>query len=147
MPTLKPIHSINVRHNIEIAHRLSQLPGKCQNIHGHGMQVNLTLTGQVNPAGILGGLDFHAIKKTFRGYLDRNWDHHLHLNQDDPILKWSAPTDDGPLPGVVRWPGDPTTENIALWIWTWCVKMYKIDGIDLISIDVDETRVNGAAVT
>lgn len=136
----KPIISIFVRHNIEIAHRLFLTPGKCQNIHGHGMQVKLELTGNTDAKGMLAGMDFHTVKKTFRGYLDDKWDHHLHLNQDDTLT--------GPnLPGLVIHPGDPTTENIAKWIWEWCYKAFSISGVDLVAVTVDETKVNGASVS
>jgi 6-pyruvoyltetrahydropterin/6-carboxytetrahydropterin synthase len=149
--------SIILRHNIEIAHRLMNLPGKCQQIHGHGMQVKLTISGVLNDQGILGGLDFHSVKKTFRSYLDDTWDHHLHLNALDPWADYlvfakpqetlqGKPWEGGKLPGLRVWPQDPTTENIALWVyaemWDNFNKNPLVYGL---SIEVDETRVNGAS--
>ena len=39
---------LRVVHNIETAHRLTLLPGRCEAIHGHSMLVTLTLYGPVN---------------------------------------------------------------------------------------------------
>jgi hypothetical protein len=36
---------LTVKHNIEVAHRLSKTPGKCENIHGHSMIVEFSITG------------------------------------------------------------------------------------------------------
>lgn len=110
---------------MEVAHRLSLLPGKCQQIHGHSMMVTLDLRGfDINENGIAGGIDFGALKKLFRNFIDTNYDHHLHLNQLD---EWaedqiSCTVLGGQtnlarrLPGLVTHPGDPTVENLAKWI-------------------------------
>src|SRR5215213_10102636 len=81
--------TLKVKHNIEVAHRLLLLPGKCQNIHGHGMVVTLRIQTQLGEEGYALGpdgttLEFGVIKKHFRNYLDTTWDHHLHLNENDP---------------------------------------------------------------
>jgi 6-pyruvoyltetrahydropterin/6-carboxytetrahydropterin synthase len=139
---------LKVTHNIEVAHRLFKLPGKCQNIHGHSMLVTLVLYVEesdddgyaLGPDGTI--LEFGKLKQSFRSYLDAVWDHHLHLNEKDP---WAGPvTLDGDLverlPGLQVWPGDPSTENIARWIYQACSAMIP----DMqIGIDVDETRSNG----
>jgi 6-pyruvoyltetrahydropterin/6-carboxytetrahydropterin synthase len=139
---------LRITHNIEIAHRLTFLPGKCQNIHGHSMVVDLSVfidesdeNGYALDAqGTI--LEFGNLKKAFRAYLDSIWDHHLHLNEKDP---WALPvTLDGDLleclPGLQTWPADPSTENIARWIRQACQLMIP----DLqISISIEETKTNG----
>jgi len=123
---------------MEIAHRLLNLPGKCENIHGHSMHVKMTIFGRVDENGILAGLDFGSVKKVFRNYIDELFDHHLHLNQEDP---WSLL----PLPGLVTWPGDPTTENLARWICEWAWQTWgMIVGVEQIVITIQETKTNGA---
>lgn len=149
---------LEVRHNIEVAHRLLDLRGKCEAIHGHSMWVTLRLHGHLDKAGILEGLDFGSIKKQFRTYLDDKYDHHLLLNEKDPwagkLVKpyrshWVADgaqstgysvEDIGHLPGLVTLPGDPTTENIAKWIAQWAVKAFELN----VDVHVQETYVNGA---
>ena len=78
------IGTIFVKHNAEIAHRLSLLEGKCQRIHGHSFHIKLTVHGIMDAQGICASIDFGSLKKLFRGYIDYEWDHHLHLNADDP---------------------------------------------------------------
>lgn len=150
--------AISVRHNIEVAHRLYGLPGKCQNIHGHSMWVTMKLYGNViTENGLLAGLDFADVKKTFRDHLDRRYDHHLLLNEEDP---WAGPLvhsfkfDDnsvqpetgrvGNLPGVTTFPCDPTTENIARRIGVWAIDMFISKAVPRVDIEVQETHVNFA---
>jgi 6-pyruvoyl-tetrahydropterin synthase len=148
---------IFVTHNMEVAHRLFLQPGKCQQIHGHSMEVTLNLRGDVNKDGIFEGLDFGYIKKHFRAYLDHMYDHHLLLNKDDPWATrlWHRPSrDDSPpspeaawlaepshLPGLVPCDGDPTTENLAKWICSWAYDMFRLE----CSVTIQETMTNGAS--
>lgn len=146
---------IQVRHNIEVAHRLSLLKGKCENIHGHSMWVELSLMGTyVNDKGIICNyhddpLEFGDIKKSFRSYLDHEFDHRLLLNKSDP---WAQELYDketeglfgakGHLPGLKVFPGDPSTENIALWVAEWASTVFRCDS----NVLVRETAVNAAAM-
>lgn len=125
--------SIVVRHNIEVAHRLSLLPGKCENIHGHSMWVELEITGAPDERGLANGLDFGSVKRAFRGYLDEWYDHRLLLNAEDELAEYD-------LPGAVLCTGDPTTENIARWVLEWAHK--EFDGV--VRTAVQETHVNAA---
>lgn len=143
-----------VRHNIEVAHRLYELEGKCENIHGHSMWVELKLFGHVNTKGVLEGLSFGEIKKEFRGFLDGAFDHHLLLNEKDPYAQGIWPMEEGQksivdmttgnrkytLPGLMVMPGDPTTENLAKWIADWAVDTFHLP----CDILVHETGVNAA---
>lgn len=150
-----------VRHNIEVAHRLLNLPGKCEQIHGHSMNVELMIHGHVDNNGLLDGRDFGNIKKVFREYLDSTFDHHLLLNEQDPWAGLLAaksvlekhgpqPNDDfawddypdlfEPLPGLVKTPGDPTTENIAKWIAEWAANTFSCK----VNVIIQETGTNGA---
>lgn len=128
-------HALIVAHNIEVAHRLSQLPGKCEAIHGHSMWVALTLDGPLSPAGMVANLDFGLVKKAFRAHLDAEYDHRLLLNAEDA---WAGLD----LPGLHRTPGDPTTEHIAKWIGDWA--RYAFPEVASLTVQVDETRVNAA---
>lgn len=145
---------IYVSHNAEIAHRLMNLPGKCEHIHGHSLQIEMHIAGHIDEKGLLAGLDFGSVKKVFRTLIDEQLDHQLHLNYKDPwsrelindhqydpmkevpAISWST------LPGLRTWPGDPTTENIAKWI---CEAMCDKFGAKFpIRIFVQETNTNGA---
>lgn len=166
--------SINVRHNMEVAHRLYLQPGKCQNIHGHSMMVKLTLYGEVNEEGIFGGADFSVLKKMFRGYIDETYDHRLLLNAADPwahaimnVDEIKAMAEDDSfqvhldraqtfLPGLQACMGDPTTENLAKWI---CEAMTRLLipsltstewpfpdlELEMTEVEITETGTNGAS--
>ena len=128
--------SLRVRHNIEVAHRLTLLPGKCENIHGHSMWITLELRGgRLDPSGRLAGLDFGEIKRAFRAHLDSTYDHRLLLNSEDKLAELD-------LPGARFCAGDPTTENLALWVAQWA--RHEFAGVPGFRVQVDETHVNAA---
>lgn len=144
---------LSIKHNIEVAHRLSLLPGKCEAIHGHSMWVKLTVAGpsQLDENDLMAGLEFGAMKKAFRSYLDSEFDHHLLLNAADiwaqPVHLIGADGSDQQtsLPGLRVFDGDPTTENIAREIGKWARDEFGLNF--MYAVEVDETHVNGAIWT
>ncbi len=136
------MYGIEVEHNMEVAHRLSKLPGKCENIHGHSMKVRLTIAGPgaLDPNDLMDGLDFGSMKKWFRSFIDDEFDHRLLLNRHDPLL--------GPgngrlaLPGVSLVEGDPSTENLAKIIGKACRDRFGPDY--QYRLHIQETAVNAA---
>lgn len=140
-------HLIAVKHNIEVAHRLFLLPGKCENIHGHSMWITLYLKGELNARGILEGIDFGFLKKEFRKYLDDNFDHHVVLNSLDPWAQEVAQYDTVTgkvammnLPGLTTIHGDPSTENIAMLVGEMMQRKFEF----VSAVEVWETSVNMA---
>ena len=132
------IQTLKVRHNMEVAHRLFEMEGKCQQIHGHSMWVVAEFEGHVNRHGVLLGMDFSEVKQQFRTALDTTYDHHLLLNEHDDIAKNIL------LPGLQVVPGDPTTENIARWIGEWCQQSFRQQGLHRVKVEVWETQTNSA---
>jgi 6-pyruvoyltetrahydropterin/6-carboxytetrahydropterin synthase len=99
-----------------MAHRL-QLPGKCQNIHGHSWICTLEVFGDPDEHGII--IDFHVLKDYFKMWLDNNFDHRLMLWEKDPwLMSLKDRTQSIGLypPGLIIEPWDPTTENVAKFI-------------------------------
>jgi 6-pyruvoyltetrahydropterin/6-carboxytetrahydropterin synthase len=148
---------IAVRHNIEVAHRLFENKGKCEQIHGHSMSVTVRLGGEINNKGFMDGIEFGALKKDFRTLLDEQYDHRLLLNASDPFARPIYTIEQAVrneaaqatyvldenqifLPGLQAVPGDPTTENIAKWIYK---AMYGM-GYPVWEVEVWETAVNMA---
>lgn len=133
-----------VKHNIEVAHRLYQTPGKCQNIHGHSMWVTLEVEGQQDATGKLDGLDFSLMKQAFRGYLDATFDHHLLLHKADPFARLLDTDSDTNvrLPGLVALEADPTTETIAALVLNAMTARFPRTS----AVEVMETAVNRARV-
>jgi 6-pyruvoyltetrahydropterin/6-carboxytetrahydropterin synthase len=81
----------------EAAHLLPKVPEghKCARLHGHSFRVEVHISGEVDPdAGWI--MDFAEIKAAFAP-LHEELDHH-YLNE---------------VPGL----DNPTSENLAEWIW------------------------------
>lgn len=81
----------------EAAHLLPHLPKthKCRRLHGHSFQVEIVIVGACDPK--LGWVtDYADITKAFKTLLDQL--DHYYLNE---------------VPGL----DNPTSENIAIWIW------------------------------
>ena len=140
---------------MEIAHRLLNDDGKCQNIHGHGMQVELTLLAALGVDGMAidskgNKLEFGRLKKEFRTYIDSTYDHRLVLNREDPFAgpifsvsdtnRISSDTKQIFLPGLSLVDGDPTVENLAMWIAERFCNEFQVDVV----CRIDETKTNGA---
>jgi 6-pyruvoyltetrahydropterin/6-carboxytetrahydropterin synthase len=132
-----------------MAHRLLRTPGKCEAIHGHSWGIELSLAGPVDDNGLLCGINFSELKKAFRGMLDRDFDHRLLLNQDDPFAQPVISTVGSvvglTLPGLQLVTGDPTTENFARLIGEWCRTEFSRFGIVGCEVLVNETKTNSAA--
>lgn len=81
----------------EAAHRLPHVPAghKCSRLHGHSFRVTVFIEAPVDPK-LEWVMDFADIKDAFRPTLDR-LDHH-YLNEIEGLE-------------------NPTSENIARWIW------------------------------
>jgi 6-pyruvoyltetrahydropterin/6-carboxytetrahydropterin synthase len=146
---------LEIRHNMEVAHRLFNLKGRCEQIHGHSMWVTVRIYGKIdNEVGAVTNhygrvMDFGSMKKGLRHHMDTVYDHHLLLNRNDPfagpLYLPDAETVEQSvkLPGLQVCDGDPTTENLALWIAQWGRDFYGVDRIQCI---VQETAVNAAGV-
>jgi 6-pyruvoyltetrahydropterin/6-carboxytetrahydropterin synthase len=106
---------------IEAAHRLPNVPAdhKCARLHGHSFRIAVHVTGDVDPD--LGWVqDFADISAAFAPVREQ-LDHH-YLNE---------------VPGLEN----PTSENIARWIWTKLTETLPM----LSRIVVNETCTSGCS--
>jgi 6-pyruvoyltetrahydropterin/6-carboxytetrahydropterin synthase len=157
---------VALRHNMEVAHRLYEIAGKCEQIHGHSMWVTIEIAGSIEHGAMTADgqiLEFGQIKRRLRSFMDENYDHRLLLNAADPFARPlyliedalpprgnqpSAPPDVLPrskqifLPGLQAVAGDPTTENLAKFIFEELVQTYPT----IRAVEVQETSVNMARV-
>lgn len=83
---------------IEAAHRLPNVPvgHKCARLHGHSFRIEVHVSGELD-AHTGWVMDFADVKTAFQPLFDR-LDHH-YLNE---------------VPGLEN----PTSENLARWVWT-----------------------------
>jgi len=107
----------------EAAHRLPNVPEghKCARLHGHSFMVRIVVQG---PVGETSGwvMDFGDIKKAFKPVWEQ-LDHH-YLNE---------------IPGLEN----PTSENIAHWIW----QQLKPALPQLARVEIRETCTSGCIYT
>lgn len=158
--------TIAIEHNFETAHRLPFLGGKCENLHGHSWRakfhlVRVGLTGGVDQYGI--SLEFAAVKKIIRQWIDMYLDHGTMLGIDDDIVKYDCDhylgkvfyfgdlPDEAPVDvEVYRNRPWPTVESVAEML---CFKIQEqlniADGNDIwiVGVEVQETATNFATFT
>lgn len=122
--------------------------------------------------GLLASIEFGHLKREFRGFIDHYLDHQCLLNKVDPFAQplfgdsagaggnttfgasGSANVVAGGggggsssglvyrIPGLRACEGDPTTENIAMWIGQWAQTALAIPLVFSIGVQVEETPVN-----
>ena len=102
----------------EAAHKLPFVPlsHKCSNLHGHSFKARICVQGPVNKMGWV--MDFADLKKECGPCIEKL--DHAYLNE---------------IPGLEN----PTSENIAIWIWKNIEK--KLRGLS--SVEVQETCNSG----
>jgi 6-pyruvoyltetrahydropterin/6-carboxytetrahydropterin synthase len=105
--------------HFEAAHRLPNVPAghKCARLHGHSFHVRLTVAGEApEPAGWV--MDFAELKRLFQPFYEQL--DHNYLND---------------IPGLEN----PTSENIARWIWTQLSPVLP----QLSAVEIRETCTSG----
>ena len=142
------MYRIDITHNFETAHRLSHpdAPPKCQSIHGHSWWATVTLAGpDLDERGML--VEFGAFKKAWRGFLDDEVDHHLAVQQDDPVA--AAILTVQPDARILFLPQDPSTEFFARWIHERTAEILeRVDPSGRARVErvhIQETKVNSAS--
>lgn len=115
-------HSVVVRHNFETAHRLPELGGKCQNLHGHSWWCEITVAAPAMPDGTV--VEFGALKARLREWIDTWLDHGAMLGVGDPLVpallhegskvcRFGAADPRGPAESHAAAFPWPTVENVA----------------------------------
>jgi 6-pyruvoyltetrahydropterin/6-carboxytetrahydropterin synthase len=105
--------------HFEAAHRLPHVPEghKCARLHGHSFHVRLTVSGDLEqPAGWV--MDFSELKANFKPILDQL--DHFYLNDIEGL-------------------DNPTSENIAKWIWNRLKPQIEL----LSAVEIRETCTSG----
>lgn len=115
---------LDITKTFSAAHSLVGYDGPCSQLHGHNWTVQVFVHAeQLNELGI--SLDFTILKKELMRILNR-FDHH-YLN-DLPEFSGT----------------NPTSENIARFIYTDLAKTIKIPGVWIAKVRVCESPTSGA---
>lgn len=93
----------------DAGHRVAGHEGKCRSPHGHRYKVLVTLSGEVQPDGMI--LDFGVLAQVLNEYVHDVFDHAMVLDQADPLALVLQKED--PSWKVVGIAGPPTAENFA----------------------------------
>lgn len=143
--------TVTVRHTWEAGHRLPHLEGKCQSLHGHSWQVEVEVAGEVNAGtGVL--VEFAAVKRSLREWIDAHLDHGLMLGADDPLVPLLRPHGRIFLfgfPGYAQGLPWPTVEAVAAVIARVADRIVEAaDPFAYVQrVSVQETAVNRATWT
>ena len=111
-------------------HRLLDYDGICKHPHGHNAIVEVDVrTDRLDARNMVA--DFSDIKRTVKGWIDRELDHKMILRHDDPLV---APLRALGEP-VFTLESNPTVERIARLIF----EMSRDGGLDVTAVRVWET--------
>jgi 6-pyruvoyltetrahydropterin/6-carboxytetrahydropterin synthase len=140
--------TVDIRHNFETAHRLAApgSPVKCMSIHGHSWWATFTF-GSSTLDALSMVIEFGAIKALLRRRMDDTLDHHLVLQEGDPLVGAIR----GVMPGcrILEVPFAPTTERMAAMLHGWAVEALAAcevaPEVRVVRVHVQETSVNGAS--
>jgi len=114
------MYKINVTSHFSAAHNLREYPGLCKNIHGHNWKVRICLNCEtIDELGM--AVDFTVAKK-WLDILMEELDH-KHLNTIEPFTEIN-----------------PTSENIAKYLYTKLKGMVNIEGCSVHEIEVWESE-------
>lgn len=131
-------------HDICMGHRVVGHEGKCKHLHGHNYRFTFSCesAGGVDSIGRV--IDFSVIKTTLCQWLEDNWDHKMLLWEEDPYIYDLMLLDPS---GVVKVSFNPTAENIGLYLIHEVSPNLLPTGIQLVSVEIEETRKCSATVS
>ena len=103
--------SITKKIEFEAAHRISNYPGSCREIHGHNYKLSVTVSGEINSETDM-VLDFKILKEIIKKAVIDRFDHSLILkiNPENERIFSSY------LGKIIWMESEPTAEQMLLWI-------------------------------
>lgn len=115
---------LTIESQFSSAHQLRGYKGKCEDLHGHNWRVQVTVSSdKLNDIGIV--IDFHDLKKITKEVLSSL--DHTFLNDVFPFTEIN-----------------PSSENIARWIFESIRKKIQDKNISLSSVTVWENETASA---
>lgn len=102
------MYEVQIIAGFSAAHRLTRYKGKCEHLHGHNYKIEVTVRAEAPRSGGM-VIDFGDLKKATHEVLEKL--DHYYLNDIEPFTDL-----------------DPSTENIAAYIFREVVKNLGDDG-------------------
>ena len=129
------MYSVTKRIDFCYGHRLLNYDGVCKHPHGHNAVAEIEVRAEsLDDRHMV--CDFSEIKRTVKGWIDREFDHKMILRRDDPLLE--------PLRGlgepVFVSEHNPTVEHIARLIFEYTEEQ----GFPVVRVTVWETPTSFA---
>jgi len=119
------MYELMIESKFAAAHQLRCYRGKCEKLHGHNWRVACTVSAErLNEQGL--AIDFADIKKALREVLDQL--EHTFLNEIFPFTEIN-----------------PTSENLAKWIYDNLSKKLNAEDLGVSSITVWESDTASAS--
>jgi len=119
------MYELMVESKFAAAHQLRGYKGKCEKLHGHNWRVTIAVTAErLDEVGL--AVDFHVLKKSLREVLDQL--EHTFLNEIFPFTQIN-----------------PSSENLAKWIYDTMTKKTNDDNIEVASVTVWESDTASAS--
>ena len=129
------MYSVTKRIDFCYGHRLLDYDGICKHPHGHNAVVEIEVrTSQLDTRNMV--CDFSDIKRTVKGWIDKELDHKMLLRHDDPLVK---PLQQLGEP-VYLLDSNPTVERIARLIFDYASQL----GFAVVRVKVWETPTSFA---
>ncbi|HOC17177.1 MAG TPA: 6-carboxytetrahydropterin synthase [Vicinamibacterales bacterium] len=124
------MYSVTKRIEFCYGHRLLDYDGVCKHPHGHNAVAEIEVrTASLDPRNMVA--DFGDIKRTVKGWIDRELDHKMILRRDDPLVEPLRQLGE-PMFLV---DSNPTVELIAQLIFNYT----REQGFDVVGVRVWET--------
>jgi 6-pyruvoyltetrahydropterin/6-carboxytetrahydropterin synthase len=130
------MYSVTKRIDFCYGHRLLDYDGVCKHPHGHNAVAEIEVrTDSLDPRNMV--CDFSDIKRSVKGWIDREIDHKMVLRRDDPLV---APLQSLGEPVFVV-ESNPTVELIARLIFNYT----REQGFNVVKVKVWETPTSFAS--
>jgi len=112
------MYELMIKTDFAAAHQIKEAGGACERLHGHTWQVKVFLQGEkLNKNDML--IDFREVKKMVKDWVDKL--DHQYLNE---VLKGK----------------NPTTENLAKYLFEGLKRTINSEGIKLSRVSVGESN-------
>jgi 6-pyruvoyltetrahydropterin/6-carboxytetrahydropterin synthase len=113
------MYQVSIETHFSAAHRLRNYKGLCENLHGHNWKVEASVCSEkLDNAGMV--IDFNILKQKTKAIVDVL--DHQYLNENDPFKETN-----------------PSSENVAAYIFSRLSIALKDDPVKLISVSVWES--------